>query len=67
MAEWFRVLDLQPGADMAQIKSSYRQLMRKYMEKNMSAQMGPEAIDTHVDAVASRCLPIEPRRGTTEP
>lgn len=29
-----------------------RQLMRKYMEKNMSAQMGPEAIDTHVDAVA---------------
>jgi len=30
LAEWFRVLDLQPGADMAQIKSSYRQLMRKY-------------------------------------
>ncbi|HEY6034662.1 MAG TPA: J domain-containing protein [Kofleriaceae bacterium] len=30
VAEWFRVLDLQPGADMAQIKSSYRQLMRKY-------------------------------------
>ncbi len=29
-AEWFRVLDLQPGADAAQIKSSYRQLMRKY-------------------------------------
>ena len=24
------MLDLQPGADMAQIKSSYRQLMRKY-------------------------------------
>ena len=30
VAEWYRVLDLQPGADMAQIKSSYRQLMRKY-------------------------------------
>jgi hypothetical protein len=29
-----------------------RQLMRKYMEKNMSGSMGPEAIDTHVDAVA---------------
>ncbi len=28
--EWYRVLDLQVGADMAQIKSSYRQLMRKY-------------------------------------
>ena len=30
VAEWYRVLDLQPGADMAQIKTSYRQLMRKY-------------------------------------
>lgn len=30
LAEWYRVLDLQPGADMAQIKTSYRQLMRKY-------------------------------------
>ena len=30
LAEWYRVLDLQPGADMAQIKASYRQLMRKY-------------------------------------
>ncbi len=30
VAEWYRVLDLQPGADSAQIKSSYRQLMRKY-------------------------------------
>ncbi len=28
--EWYRVLDLQVGADMSQIKSSYRQLMRKY-------------------------------------
>ncbi len=28
--EWYRVLDLQVGADMPQIKSSYRQLMRKY-------------------------------------
>jgi DnaJ-domain-containing protein 1 len=28
--EWYRVLDLQFGADMAQIKTSYRQLMRKY-------------------------------------
>lgn len=30
VAEWYRILDLSPGADMAQIKSSYRQLMRKY-------------------------------------
>ena len=30
VAEWYKTLDLQPGADMAQIKSSYRQLMRKY-------------------------------------
>jgi DnaJ-domain-containing protein 1 len=28
--EWYRVLDLQIGADMAQIKTSYRQMMRKY-------------------------------------
>ena len=27
---WYRVLDLQVGADMAQIKTSYRQMMRKY-------------------------------------
>lgn len=30
VAEWYRVLDLQVGADMPQIKSSYRALMRKY-------------------------------------
>ena len=30
VAEWYRVLDLQPGADMPQIKTAYRQLMRKY-------------------------------------
>jgi DnaJ-domain-containing protein 1 len=30
LADWYRVLDLQAGADMAQIKTSYRQLMRKY-------------------------------------
>lgn len=30
LAEWYKVLDLHAGADMAQIKSSYRQLMRKY-------------------------------------
>lgn len=30
VAEWYRVLDLPVGADMAQIKSAYRQLMRKY-------------------------------------
>jgi len=28
--EWYRVLDLQLGADMAQVKTSYRQMMRKY-------------------------------------
>lgn len=30
VAEWYRTLDLSPGADMAQIKAAYRQLMRKY-------------------------------------
>ena len=30
LVEWYRVLDLQVGADMAQIKTSYRQMMRKY-------------------------------------
>jgi DnaJ-domain-containing protein 1 len=30
VAEWYRVLDLQPGADLAAIKSAYRKLMRKY-------------------------------------
>lgn len=30
VAEWYRALGLQPGADMAQIKTAYRQLMRKY-------------------------------------
>jgi DnaJ-domain-containing protein 1 len=30
LLEWYRVLDLQLGADMAQIKASYRQMMRKY-------------------------------------
>ncbi len=30
LAEWYRVLDLAPGAELPQIKSAYRQLMRKY-------------------------------------
>ncbi|MBV8759367.1 MAG: J domain-containing protein [Deltaproteobacteria bacterium] len=30
VAEWYRVLDLSVGAEMSQIKTSYRQLMRKY-------------------------------------
>jgi DnaJ-domain-containing protein 1 len=30
LLEWYRVLDLQLGADMAQIKTAYRQMMRKY-------------------------------------
>jgi DnaJ-like protein len=30
VAEWYRVLDLSVGAEMGQIKTSYRQLMRKY-------------------------------------
>lgn len=30
VAEWYKVLDLDVGADMAAIKTSYRQLMRKY-------------------------------------
>lgn len=29
-----------------------RQLMRKYYEKTLSGQMGPEAIDTHIDSIA---------------
>jgi len=30
LAEWYKVLDLSPGAEMSQIKTNYRQLMRKY-------------------------------------
>jgi len=30
LLEWYKTLDLQIGADMPTIKSSYRQLMRKY-------------------------------------
>lgn len=30
LLDWYRVLDLQLGADMAQIKTAYRQMMRKY-------------------------------------
>lgn len=30
LAEWYKQLDLSPGADLPQIKSAYRQLMRKY-------------------------------------
>jgi DnaJ-domain-containing protein 1 len=30
VAEWYRVLDLTVGAELPQIKTSYRQLMRKY-------------------------------------
>lgn len=30
VAEWYRVLDLSAGADMSQIKTAYRQAMRKY-------------------------------------
>ena len=30
VAEWYRVLDLSVGAELPQIKTSYRQLMRKY-------------------------------------
>ncbi|HUJ58067.1 MAG TPA: J domain-containing protein [Kofleriaceae bacterium] len=30
LVEWYRVLDLTPGAELSQIKTSYRQLMRKY-------------------------------------
>ena len=30
VAEWYRVLDLSVGADMGQIKTAYRQAMRKY-------------------------------------
>jgi hypothetical protein len=31
-----------------------RQLLRKYMEASMGGQMGPEAIDTNIDATAAR-------------
>ncbi|MBK9035386.1 MAG: J domain-containing protein [Myxococcales bacterium] len=30
LAEWYRVLNLSPGADPGEIKSAYRQLMRRY-------------------------------------
>lgn len=30
VADWLKTLNLEPGADMPKIKSSYRQLMRKY-------------------------------------
>jgi DnaJ-domain-containing protein 1 len=30
LAEWYRVLNLTAGADLAQIKTAYRQMMRKY-------------------------------------
>jgi DnaJ-domain-containing protein 1 len=30
VAEWYSVLGLQPGAELPQIKTSYRQMMRKY-------------------------------------
>ena len=30
LAEWYRVLDLTAGADLSQIKTAYRQMMRKY-------------------------------------
>src|SRR5689334_3165323 len=30
VAEWYRVLDLEVGADLAAIKSAYRKMMRKY-------------------------------------
>jgi len=30
LGEWYRVLDLSPGADLSQIKTAYRQMMRKY-------------------------------------
>ncbi len=30
VADWYKVLDLQVGADMPAIKTAYRQLMRKY-------------------------------------
>lgn len=30
VAEWYRQLDLSPGADLSAVKSAYRQLMRKY-------------------------------------
>lgn len=30
LAEWYKALNLQPGADLGEIKSAYRQLMRKY-------------------------------------
>jgi len=30
LVEWYRILDLKPGAEVAEIKGAYRQLMRKY-------------------------------------
>ncbi|MCE9579046.1 MAG: J domain-containing protein [Deltaproteobacteria bacterium] len=30
LTEWYKQLDVQPGADLAEIKSAYRKMMRKY-------------------------------------
>jgi DnaJ-domain-containing protein 1 len=30
LVEWYKVLDLPPGSDLAAVKTSYRKLMRKY-------------------------------------
>ena len=30
VADWYKTLDVEPGTDMAQIKASYRKLMRKF-------------------------------------
>lgn len=30
VADWYKTLNLSPGADLGQVKSAYRQLMRKY-------------------------------------
>ena len=55
LADWYRQLDLQPGADMAQIKSSYRQLMRKYHpDMHAGKPAAPEGGDRALDACYSR-------------
>ena len=55
LAEWYRLLDLNAGADMPQIKTSYRQLMRKYHPDMHAGNPGQaEGRDRALDACNSR-------------
>ena len=48
LAEWYRVLDVQPGAELPAIKSSYRQLMRKYHPDMHASSPGKQKAATEL-------------------